>query len=74
MRARLTATFVLCVNLVGAGLGPTLVALFTDHVFADEAQLPYSLALAAAITLPLAIAFLVVFRKSYPTVPRVVAA
>jgi MFS family permease len=63
MRARLTATFALSVNLIGAGLGPTLVALFTDHVFADEAMLPYSLALAAAITLPLAFGFLLMFRK-----------
>ncbi len=74
MRARLTATFVLCVNLVGAGVGPTLVALFTDHVFANEALLPYSLALAAAVTLPLAFAFLMMFRKSYSSVPRVVVA
>lgn len=63
MRARLTATFVLSVNLVGAGLGPTLVALFTDYAFADETMLPYSLALAAAITLPLAFGFLLMFRK-----------
>jgi MFS family permease len=64
MRARLTAAFVACVNLIGAGLGPTIVALITDHLFANEAMLPYSLALAAAIMLPLAFAFLLMFRSN----------
>ena len=32
--------------LFGLGLGPTIVALITDHIFADKAMLRYALALA----------------------------
>jgi len=29
--------------VIGGGLGPTVVALFTDYVFHDEAMLRYSM-------------------------------
>lgn len=45
MRGVTSAIYLFVGNLVGIGLGPTLVALVTDYVFGDEAALRYSLAL-----------------------------
>ncbi|WP_395643954.1 spinster family MFS transporter [Rudaea sp.] len=42
-RAQTSAIFLLVVNLVGQGLGPTAVALFTDHVFGRDAAVGLSL-------------------------------
>jgi MFS family permease len=57
LRGRGAAVYQLVANLVGLGLGPTLVALGTDYVFGDDLQLALSLAtmlpvmlLAAALT------------------------
>ena len=45
MRGTTTSLAVLVVNLIGLGLGPTLVALLTDYVFADPKQLHTALAI-----------------------------
>lgn len=45
MRAQATALSLLIVNIVGLGLGPIAVALCTQHVFADEQALGWSLLL-----------------------------
>lgn len=58
MRAQVLAAFLLLVNLLGQGFGPTLIALCTDYGFGDEMALPKSLALIAAIGSPLAAACL----------------
>ncbi|MBB6227913.1 MFS family permease [Polymorphobacter multimanifer] len=50
MRGQVSALYLLVINLLGIGLGPTLPALFTDFLFGDEAKLGLSLALTAAIT------------------------
>jgi MFS family permease len=55
MRAQMGAVYQLALNLVGLGLGPTAVALFTDYVFRDEAMVGYSIAAVVAIFNPLAI-------------------
>ncbi len=44
MRGTVTALAVLTVNLIGLGLGPTLVALLTDYVYGDPVKLRYALA------------------------------
>jgi MFS family permease len=49
MRATASSLYLCVLNLVGLGLGPTLVALFTDFLFADDAAVGRSLALASAI-------------------------
>ena len=64
MRAQMAALLVVCVNVIGGGFGPTLVALFTDLLFGDPARLPYSLALAACITLPAAYLFIRMLGRS----------
>jgi MFS family permease len=55
MRGQIRAAFQFVFNVVGYASGGTLVAIFTDYVFRDDAALRYSLATAAAIVGPLAI-------------------
>ena len=43
MRGQASALYLFTLNLIGLGLGPTLVALLTDFTFKDEAMLRYSL-------------------------------
>lgn len=42
-RAQSSAIFLLVINLIGQGLGPTAVALFTDHVFGRDSAVGLSL-------------------------------
>lgn len=48
MRGQFIAIYLLLGGLLGIGLGPTLVALITDHLFQDDLMLHWSIALAAA--------------------------
>ena len=48
MRGQMIAVYLLLGGLLGIGLGPTLVALITDHIFANDLMLHWSLALTAA--------------------------
>lgn len=50
MRSLMSALFFFIVNMIGAGLGPTMVAFVTDYVFATPDLLRYSI---FVITLPL---------------------
>jgi len=52
VRARLVALYYLVANLIGLGLGPTAIALATEHVFGGDAGLRYGLALVTALALP----------------------
>jgi len=56
MRATASSMYLCVLNLVGLGLGPTLVALFTDYLFGDDAAVGRSMALTAALVLLPAIA------------------
>lgn len=58
MRGQVAASFVLLVNVIGQGLGPTLVAVLTNYLFEDEQALQKSLALTAALALPVGVALL----------------
>jgi MFS family permease len=53
MRGQITALFLFIFNVIGFGLGPILVALFTDYVFQAESQVGYSIALTGLILGPL---------------------
>jgi len=55
MRGQITALFLFMFNIIGFGLGPSVVPLFTDHVFHDDNMLRYSLVCTAAILGPLAV-------------------
>src|SRR5882672_2527068 len=65
MRGQITALFLFMFNIIGFGLGPSVVPLFTDHVFHDEQMLSYSLVCTAAILGPLAVLTLWSALKSY---------
>jgi MFS family permease len=67
MRGLGTSVAVLVVNLIGLGLGPTAIALTTDFVLRDEAQLRYALAIVPLATLSLSCAFGIATLKPYRT-------
>jgi hypothetical protein len=43
VRALASAIFLFLINLIGMGLGPSFVAVFTDYIFHDESAIRYSL-------------------------------
>lgn len=49
MRGQTSALYLFIVNLVGLGIGPTAVALFTDRVFADDGSVHLSLAITMVV-------------------------
>ncbi len=65
MRGQTTALTLLVTSMVGFGLGPTAIALFTDKLFHDDLALRYSLAYVAAVTVPLAILFFRISERSF---------
>lgn len=50
LRGRLSGLYIFCTNMVGAGLGPLIVAMLTQHLFNDRAKV----GLAMAIVMPAA--------------------
>ena len=65
MRAQVSALYLLSVNLVGMGIGPTFVALMTDYLYGDPALVGYSLATVAATAAPLSALILYTGLKFY---------
>jgi len=53
LRGQVTALALLAVNLIGLGLGSSIIAGLTDFVFRDEQALRYSIALTGAVFLPI---------------------
>jgi MFS family permease len=54
MRAVASSIYLCCLNLVGLGAGPTIVALITDFVFGRDGAVGGSIAVMNAIAAPLA--------------------
>jgi hypothetical protein len=54
MRGQAVALYFLAANLIGLGLGPTVVAAITDYVFKNDAALNKSLALTSVTLIPIA--------------------
>ena len=50
LRGKISAIYMIIVNLIGTVGGPLTVAMFTDHLFRNEAELGYSMSLFAGIT------------------------
>jgi sugar phosphate permease len=65
MRGQITALFLFAFNVVGFGLGPSFVAVLTDHVFGSEVRIGWSLATAAAILGPAGMAMIALSLKPY---------
>jgi MFS family permease len=53
LRGRVSAVYFMIANLIGLGLGPTVVAACTDYVFADDRAIGKSMALVAVVFCPL---------------------
>ena len=53
MRAQIVALYYFTLNFVGFMVGPTAVALLTDHVFHDRNMLRWSLCIVAAVSITL---------------------
>lgn len=51
MRAQITAMYYFVLNVIGLAIGPSLVALLTEHVFGDELGLRKSLVIVAATSI-----------------------
>lgn len=64
-KGQVGAFYWLCVGLIGFGGGSTAVALVTDHVFADEGALRYSLAIVGPSAILVAAACVLFGRASY---------
>ncbi len=63
MRGQIVALYFLTANLIGFGLGPTVLAACTDYIFKDDAAIGKSIALSAAILIPLAAAIMIASLK-----------
>jgi MFS family permease len=71
MRGQATALYLLIVNLIGLGIGPTAVALVTDKVFGYDAAIRYSLVIVPVTAIVLAEIFFVIGQRAYiPTQTR----
>lgn len=55
MRGQASSVFILVINLIGFGLGPSLIAFFTDYVFGDDLALPWSMSATALLVIPASI-------------------
>jgi MFS family permease len=65
MRGQITALFLFVFNVIGFGLGPTAVAVFTDYVFRSESQIGRSLSATAATLAPLGVLMIWLSLKPY---------
>lgn len=62
-RGQVSSIYLLVTNLLGTGLGPTMVALFTDAYFKDDAMVGWSIAAVLCIFGPLSSILLLTARK-----------
>lgn len=58
LRGQMTSIYILCINILGFGLGPVIVGAITDFVFGTPESVGLSLLIVAATALPLVIYFL----------------
>lgn len=65
LRGQVTAIALLAVNLLGMGLGSTVIAAITDFGFGDQSALRYSISITGAVTLPLILVMLVAALPHY---------
>lgn len=70
MRGLSLAIGVVMNNLLGLGLGPTLIAFFTDYVFKDEMMIRYSLAIVCGGGLLLSSIICLMAIKAFPRTLR----
>ena len=65
MRAQVNALYMITISVVGNGLGPSVVALMTKHLFHAESDLRYAMVTLAAICTPISLFCLWLTVKPY---------
>jgi MFS family permease len=65
MRGQVSAIYLFFLSLIGMGVGPTLVAFFTDTLFKSDAAIGSSIALTIAIAAPISAVLLWLARTPY---------
>jgi MFS family permease len=65
MRGQISATYLLCTNLIGTGAGPYVVGLTTDRVFGSDAGLKLSLSAVAGVVCPLTVLVLLAGSRAF---------
>ncbi len=65
VRATASSILLFIINLVGMGMGPLLVAQFTDSVFKDESMIRYSLMMLFLVGGSIGLALSVIVLKPY---------
>jgi len=65
MRGTAISISLLVINLLGLGLGPTLIALVTDDVFADPAMIHFSILIVSLVMLALSLCSLAIGYRPY---------
>jgi len=65
MRGRMSALYLLVLNLIGLGFGPVLVPLISDHILGDPAKLRHALAIVCIVCCSSSAAMLCVLRPIY---------
>ena len=65
MRAQATAIYLFAINLIGMGLGPTVVAVLTERVFHDKNAVHHSLLIVGVVSYLCASVLLGISLKSY---------
>jgi len=70
MRGQAAAVYLFIVNLIGLGAGPSIIAAFTDYVYANEAMLNFAMATATALLAPLSALLFATGLKPYARAMR----
>ncbi|MFP5306056.1 MAG: spinster family MFS transporter [Gammaproteobacteria bacterium] len=65
MRGQTTAVYLFMTNMIGLGIGPTAIALFTDYVFADDNMLRWSMLIVGSAACLASVLFLTAGCKPY---------
>ena len=65
MRGQVSAIYLFINNIIGLGIGPLLIGLFTDYVYRSDAKIYLSLSSTAALSVPVAIALFAYGLKHY---------
>lgn len=65
MRGQTSAVYLTIINLVGLGIGPILVGLFTDYLFTSPKDVRYSIAIVNFVSAPAAAALLLIAARRF---------
>jgi MFS family permease len=65
MRGQIVSFYLFLANILGVGLGPTVVAFLTDYLFRDERAVGWSIALLTAVVTPVVVVILSLGLRSY---------